>query len=406
MNSKQLVILGLVLAVLGGAALMLLKRDAATRQGSGRDSTAGILPDLPVGEELAEIHIQRGTNTLTLAKVDDLWSVGSRDNYPANYGEISRTVLQLRDLKAAQTEQVTESQRARLELLEPGAGEGTGTLIAFRDAGGATLGSLLLGKEQTTMQDAPASQFGPGGPREVPVGRWVMNPEDKTAVALVSDVLSNIQPTPGAWLNKDFFEVQKIKSIEVTYADAATNSFKVSRESESGSWTLEGLEAGMELDSTKTSGFNYALSSPSFDDVAVGLDPAELGLDQPTRITLETFDGFGYDITSGRTMEGKIPMRVAVRATYARERIADPDEDESVKAQKDSEFAETLKTRDEKFEQEQALQPWIFLVSSWTLDSVLKNRGDLVKEVAEEEPAGAPEADANPVEGLLELPEP
>ena len=59
---------------------------------------------------------------------------------------------------------------------------------------------------------------------------------------------------------------------------------------------------------------------------------------------------------------------------------------------------------------EQALQPWTYLVSSWTLDSLLKKRSDLVKAIEPEEataPEGSEESGAeDPVKNLLDLPEP
>jgi hypothetical protein len=238
-----------------------------------------------------------------------------------------------------------------------------------------------------------------------------MNPKDKSIVALVSDTLSNLESKPERWLNKDFFKVQKIKSIEVSYPEESTNSFGLSRETETGEWTIASLPEGKELDTTKTSGFNYALSSPVFDDVIVDGDAAQLGLDRPTLVAIDTFEGFHYDIKAGEKQDGKIPMRVAVKANYARERAAAEDEDESVKTQKDKEFADTLKTRDEKLQKEQALEQWTYLVSSWTLDSVLKKRGDLLKErepedKPEDESGDAAAMPADPVEGLLDLPEP
>ena len=136
-------------------------------------------------------------------------------------------------------------------------------MIEFRDKADKPLASLLLGKQQTRKESRP-SQFGEGEEMEVPVGRWVLDPEEKTSVALVSDPLSNLDAKPQDWLNKDFIKVQKIQSIEVKYPDQTTNSFKLSRETESGTWTLAGIEDTMELDTSKTSGFNYALSNPNF----------------------------------------------------------------------------------------------------------------------------------------------
>lgn len=402
MNQKQLLILVVVLAVLGGAALMILKKNSdALLGGSSSRNSGGLLGDLPVGEELARFIINDGSTTLTLAKVDGIWRLKERGDYPADYAEISRTVLKLRDLKAGQTEAVGAAQLGRLELLPPGTADGGGTLIELRDATDQVLASLLLGKTKTRLESAP-SQFGGGEPREVPVGRWVMDPSVKTKVNLISDPLENIHATPRHWLSKDFFKVAKIKSIRVTYPDVPTNSFRLTRETESGEWTIDGLKDGEELDTSQTSGFNYALSNPSFSDVIVDGDEAALGLDAPTIIIIETFEGFVYEIQAGTKTADGIPMRVTAKGNFPRKREAAEDEDESVKLQKDTEFASNLKTLDERLEKEQALEPWTFLVSSWTLDSVLKRHGDLVKQPEPEEPPAG--ATANPAEALLNLP--
>jgi len=405
MNRKQLLSLLLVLAVTGGVALLLYKKQAETLHTGVGDDSGKLLQDLPVGEQLAVFTIRQGTNVLTLAKHDGVWCVEQRGDYPADYSRISRTVLKVRDLKPVQTEQVAPAQLGRLELLEPGTTKGAGTLVEFRDSGDQLLGALRLGKQQTRKDTGP-SEFGAGSePREIPVGRWVMDPRAETTVALVSDPLASIEPDPAAWLNKDFFKVQKIKSIQVAYPNAPTNSFQLSRSSESGPWTLAGLKDQEELDATKTSGFNYALNNPTFNDVIVDPDAARLGLERPVLVRIETFEGFDYEIKVGTKSDSTLPLRVAVQATYPREREASEDEDASVKTQKDKEFADTLKTRDDKLAKEQALEKWTYRVSSWSFDSVLKKRGDLVKEKEPEEPQpGTTEAPADPVESLLNLP--
>ncbi|MCU0771172.1 MAG: DUF4340 domain-containing protein [Verrucomicrobia bacterium] len=406
MNQKQLLLLGLVLGVLGGAALLLLKRDSASVQRGGPGESRPLLGTLPVGEELAQLSLQQGSNTLTLVKQEGQWGVQEREGYPADYSQITRTVLKLRDLKPGQIEPVAASQLERLELLEPGAAPGGGTLIEFRDKTGQGLASLLLGKTQLRKDSSP-SPYGDPGEREIPVGRWVMNPQDKTRAALVSDTLSDLQPQPQAWLNKDFFKVEKIRSIEVAHPFEATNSFKVTRETEAGEWTLTGLSDTEQLDTRKTSSFNYALSSPSFNDVLIAADTAQLGLDQPTVLRLETFDGFSYELKAGTNHNGNIALRVTVQGTYPRQREALEGEEDSVKLEKDKEFADTLKTRDAKLAREQALAKWTYQVSSWTLDSLLKKRADLLQAKESEANVETPAQPASePVEDLLTLPQP
>ena len=86
-------------------------------------------------------------------------------------------------------------------------------------------------------------------------------------VAVISDPLSNIEAKPEQWLNKDFFKVEKIRSIAVTFP-VATNSWKVTRDTETGAMETEPTPSpAKSWISSKTSGVSYALSSPSFKDV-------------------------------------------------------------------------------------------------------------------------------------------
>lgn len=388
MNQKQLITLILVLAVLGLAGGILLKQKSATW--GGADSGVGdkVLASLPVGEELAVVRMSKGSNTLTLAKKEGVWTVEQRAGYPADYSKLSRAVLKLRDLKAGQVDPVDEAQRARLELVS-GSGEGAATLVEFRDAQDKALSSLLLGKLQMSKGGQP-SPYG-GEPTDMPVGRWLLNPDKPDQAIRVSETLSEFEPAPDQWLNKDFFKVEKIKSIAVTHREP-TNSFQIQRETDTAEWTLADAKPGEELDASKTSSFNYALTSPSFQDVILAPETG-WGMDAPTEVAIETFDGFNYSLRVGAQQGDAYALVVGVEGSFPRERQAEEGEEDSVKAQRDKEFADALQKKDEKLSKEKALGKWTFKVSSWTLDSVLKNRSDLLKEKAEPAAeAAAPEA--------------
>ena len=137
--------------------------------------------------------------------------------------------------------------------------------------------------------------------------------------------------------------------------------------------------------------------------------PDKLGLDKPSTITIGTFEGFHYVIQAGDKQGGKMPMTVSVTADYPREREVPEKEDDSVKAQKDKTFAEQLQKLDDKLEKEKALGKWTYLVYSYSLDSVMKKRGDLLKKP---EPAKKPadtttDASApseDPLKGVLDVP--
>jgi hypothetical protein len=386
MNRKQLLILVGLVVVLGIAGLALYKRNQTSWQGGGRQGAAAkLLGDLPVND-VASIVIKGGTNELVLARQDNFWRVKQRNDYPANFTEISSFLLKAADLKAVQTEEIGASQLGRYKLLPPGPATNTAVLLELRDQGGKVIKSLLLGKSHMRKAEAQPSPMGEmGGNEGWPDGRYVMVGTGAKTLAVVSDPLSNVEAKPDAWLNKDFIKVEKIRSIGVTYP-VATNSWKVTRDTETASdWKLADAKPEEKLDSSKTSSFSYALGSPSFTDVLpADTKPEQAGLDKPTVVTIDTFDNFTYTIKLGQKTNDNLPMVVAVVAQIPKERTPGKDEKPEDKAKLDKEFKEKQKKFEEKLSQEQSYGKWTYLVSNWTVDSLLKERNQLLVEKKEE----------------------
>jgi hypothetical protein len=382
MNRKQLLILLVVVVVLGAAGWLRYQQTRSSWESSGKNIGGKLLAGLQIND-VAAILIKAGTNELNLVK-KDIWQVKERNNYPANYGEISSFLLKAEGLKVSQTEELGPSQFGRYKLLSPGPGTNTATLLELRDQNGKTLKSLLLGKEHKhKAAESRPSPMGDMGDEGFPDGRYVMVGADAKTVALVSDPMSNVEPNPGSWLNKDFFKVEKVRAIAVTYP-VATNSWKVSRDSETAEWKLADAKPGEQLDSSKTSGFASALSSPSFNDVYTGAQPESLGLDKPTVVTLSTFDDFTYTLTAGQKTNDIVALTLSVAADLPKARTPGKDEKPDDKSRLDKEFKDKQKKLEDKLAQEKRYENWKYLVSGWTLDSVLKERGQLLVEKKEE----------------------
>ena len=166
----------------------------------------------------------------------------------------------------------------------------------------------------------------------------------------------------------------------------ATNSWKVTRDTETASdWKLADAKPDEKLDSSKTSSFSYALSSPSFNDVLpADTKPEQTGLDKPTVVTLDTFDNFTYTLKLGQKTNDNLPMVVAVTAQIPKERTPGKDEKPEDKTRLDKEFKDKQKKLEDKLTQEQSYGKWIYLVSNWTVDSLLKDRNQLLVEKKEE----------------------
>ena len=176
----------------------------AGRRPAGR--RAKLLGDLPVND-VAAIVIKGGTNELDLVRKDNLWRVKQRNDYPANFSEISGFLLKAADLKAAQTEEIGPSQLGRYKLLPPGPATNTAVLVELRDQGGKVIKSLLLGKTHMRKAEGPPSPMGEMGDNQGwPDGRYVMVGTGAKTVAVVSDPLSNLEAKPDPWLEQGLLQ--------------------------------------------------------------------------------------------------------------------------------------------------------------------------------------------------------
>ena len=205
MNRKQLSILIVLLVVIGGLGLNYLKKDKAEFTSSGGALGQKLLDTFQVND-VAQVVITQDKQAVTLVKQDDLWRVKERQDYPANFTTIGDVIRKAADLKVVQTEQIGASQLARMELVEPGKGEGSGTLVELKDKGGKAIRSMLLGKKQVRKSDTP-SPFGGGG--DFPVGRWITTSAKPGVASLVSETFNEAEPKADQSSTRNFSRSRK-----------------------------------------------------------------------------------------------------------------------------------------------------------------------------------------------------
>lgn len=382
MNGKQFSWLLIIAIVAGGLGWYLLKNRESDRQSFGQKIGYPILPDFPLND-VTHVVIKNQTNELNLVREEERWRVRERSGYPADFEDIGEFLRDVWQMKAVQSIPVGPSQRPRLEVVEPTEGaKGSGTLVEFKNKDDETVGSLVLGKKHMRQADS-SSPFGDTG---WPDGRYIRVVGGADEVVVVNEPLSNIEPKPDQWLDKDFFKVAKIRSVDVVYP-VQTNSWTLKRETESGDMALVQLMPGEELDTSKTYGVANALSSPSFSDVLPkDADLAEYGLDEPVTVKIDTFEDFTYHLKVGEpTSDDKYPISFAVEAEIPADLPPGPeDETDEDKETRTTEFESKKEELEKKLAKEQNLEGWTYLVSKWTIDPLLKKRGEFLKEPEEE----------------------
>ena len=368
MNRKQFLILIIVLAVLGGAGLALVWQDVADYRASGARIGAKLLPDLKIAD-VAELRLQDAKQQVTLARTEKGWVVRERGGYPASFQDISDFLIKLVELKVTQSEQVGASLLPRVELAEPGKGEGAGTLIEMKDGAGKPLARLIVGKKvlkKDPMNPLPAAKDG------VPAGRYVLPPNAKDTVVVVSDPLNAVTASPGRWLSKEFFKADRIRTLAVG-PEGAAPSWKIARAEEWGQWKFAG---GGNLNPGAAVGAVNKLGSLGFDDVAA--NSAVEPTDRPLVAVAETFDNLVYRVKAARKKKGdEYLVSFTVTGEPPKSRVPEKGEKKEEKERRDKEFAESRKRLAERIAAEKALARWTYVVGTRELEPLLASRGDM-----------------------------
>jgi hypothetical protein len=382
MKSKQLTILVLAALVLGGGGLLVLKnRQAEFAESKG--NVGGVVLGTFDVNAVAGLRLTQGTNAVNITKAGDDWVVKERGGYPANFDEVRSFVRKLAELKVTQPVKVGASRLPMLELTKE-----AGTFVEFLDKDGKALKSVTLGKQLSAAGGNDNSPFGGGG--GMPNGRYLQTGAGPETVVVVNDPLSSAKTDASEWIAKEFIKVEQPVSVVVAGA-TPTNSFSLVRTNEFADWTLADAQAGEDLDKNKLYSFNSLLSAPSFNDLVLAPDLAKLGLDLPTKATIKTAGGFTYEVKLGKADGDNYPLQVSVSADLKKQREAGKDEKPEDKAKLDKEFADKLAKQEEKLKSEQAFAKWTYTVSKWTVDALLKGRGELLaeKKAEEKKPSGA-----------------
>ena len=380
MTRKQFLILVLALIVLGGAGFALFWQDISDYRASGAKIGAKLLPSLKVAD-VAQIQLRAAKSAVTLIRKENSWVVQERKGYPADFKAISDLIIKLADLKVVQSEVIGESLLPRVELVEPGKGEGAGTQIELRDAAGKTLANVVLGK--IILKKDPGNPL-PNAQNGVPAGRYVRFLEGKDRVVVVSDPLSIAEAQPGRWLDKDFFKADRIKTLAV--ANEGGLPWKITRDVEWGQWKFAG--GGGDLDASSAVGAVNALGNLTFNDVALDVKP-----DNPSRgtVTAETFDNLIYTLRIGKATSGEdYLVSVSVSGEPPRERQAEKDEKGEQKGQRDKDFAENRKRLESRVGREKALAQWTYVVEAKQIAPLLKTRDQMLAQRKPDAEDGGP----------------
>ena len=374
MNRKQFILVLLALCIIGGAGLALFKRNQSTW--NVREAKVGelVFPDFKAND-VAAIHVKGQQDFWIVRTNDGTWSVPARYDYLANHEQVHGLLLDVKQLKVMQSDIVSQSQRGRVDLNDPGTGPGSGTLLEFADANRKVMYSLLLGRRHDRKQN----ENEPLGMRGWFDGRYVLYPSEPENILLIPNEMPYAAESPNGWLDQTFFKVENQKFVGLASPDPQKN-WELVRETPDAKWTMTGLGPNQTLDRQKLAQATEIWSWPRFIDIVSNAPISETGLDKPSIITVLTFDNLAYTIKVGK----KLPndhycMTVNVAFDSSADRIPGPNESADEKKKLDEEFQSRKKTLEEKVAKYRSLTPWIFIADDEWLHVVLRDRSELVE---------------------------
>jgi len=380
MNRKQLTTLIVAGLLIGAAAILISKNKDKVQATSNERIGKQVVKNFPLND-VERITVKHGSEQMNLTRKDGRWVVAERADYPANFGSVSEFLRKVWDLKVVQPVPITEKQLTRLELTPQ-----SGTVVEFKDKSGKVLNTLLLGKKH--MRDNPNAGNDPfgGGGGGWPDGRYLMVGNDVKSAAVVSEPFANVEVKPADWVDKEFFKIEKHKSIAVSSPNV-TNTWKLARESETNEWKLVDAKAGEQLDTAKAGSVTSVLAYPAFTDVATNSAPDQTGMDKPVVAKIDTLDGFSYDIKVGKKVaddRDDLYLQVTVNGAFNKERTPGTDEKPEDKARLDKEFKDKVDKLEEKLKTEKALGQYTYIVARYSIEPLFKDRKDLLVDKKEE----------------------
>jgi hypothetical protein len=373
MTRKQfLIALALLVALaVAGAAVVFSDRSSW----SPGDPRAGqkVVAGLQMSD-VAEIAIRDTTGELHLVRGKDQWTIPERAGFAADTDRVAELLVKLAELKIVQSGPMAADQRARLDLVMPEAkaAPGAGTLLELKDAKGAALARLLLGKEIVKGGEGASDTRG----QAEATGRYLIAGGDSGTLLAVGEPLAEVEAKPDPWLTKDLVRVEAAKTI--TASKDGKPRWRLSRENEAADWKFAGAKEKPDLQ--KATDIASSLGWMNLVDVVADPEKADTGLDHPIVISAETFDGLTYTVRIGKPIGDNYYVRVAVAGEPAKARVAAKNEKAEDKTKNDKEFEERRKKLLAALERGKTLDRWVYLVAKSGVAPLLRDRRELMPE--------------------------
>ena len=334
----------LAFAAVGSLVVAALVHTRADSWSTGTPEGAKLIPSLQRDMvKIATITMKQGTQSLTLERKGDQWTLKDRGGYPAQGDRVRALLLRLSDAVLVDGKTRNPERYPLLELEDVGAKDAKSRQLVLAEDKGRVISDLIVGKRSV-------EQFGAGKG-----GTYIRRPGEKETWLVSTEI--DVNPAPNQWVDTTIFEAEiaKVKRVEV---DLGTEKVIVEREAgkpaNKDAYTLAGMPEGKKLKSDYTlEDLVNAFARVELDDVRKPVTPAA-GAAAPLTAT--------YEMETG----AKIIVRVASEGDQRWATVEATGEGDA-------------KAVADKINQRAA--GWQFRLPSWKYEQIFKKKADLLDDV-------------------------
>ncbi|MCC7013108.1 MAG: DUF4340 domain-containing protein [Planctomycetes bacterium] len=388
MNQKTFGILAVVTGVVLAAGVFVSQRGESGAATANPTLGKRLFPELGARlNDVAKLTVVSKDATINLEKNGASWGVADKGGYPVDFGKVKQLAVAVSEMELLAQMTANPASHAKLGVEEPTAAEASSRRVTLKDASGAVLADLIVGK--------PKPHEGFGGR-----GSLFVRKEGESQAWEVSGQLS-VAGSVNDWLSREIGKLEgtRVKRVFVQHADG--NTLAVSKGSATDKdFSVENLPEGAELQWPGVAGgIGSALQYLSLDDVqkSEGFDLAGA-----TSATFECFDGL---VVTARSIERDSKTWVALsakideslRAAAPGPQAPPPAEGEPApETPKEPELKALEDVKKEADELNAKWSAWVYAVPGYSAANLRKKLTDLLKAP---EPVAPPDGSA-PSDGL------
>ncbi len=269
-----------VLAAAGAAASIVAERPATTIARGDR-----VIPDLGAKLDSAtRVEIAKADGSIALAKTDKGWVLPDHANYPARSEAVKTLLVSLAELETVEAKTRQPDLYGRLDLADITAKDSKAVQITVKDAGGATLAALLVGKKRYPSLGAAT----PGTPQDMVYVRRVGDAQSWLALGSV-DAKTGVTD----WADKAIVDVKFERVASVAVTPPTGPAYEINRASKDvQDFQMADVPANMVVKAPyELNGLARILEQAELDDVKAASGP----LPAPAAM-VKTFDGLTVSV--------------------------------------------------------------------------------------------------------------